>query len=184
VASPNGGDGKTSVTLSMAQRFAERGHRVLAVDADTRKRTLSVNAGVQGPGLAGGLSRLVPLPEAVDSNEVLGCDILGTAGPLADPRLAQDVSAIFALIEAARASLRHRACGHAAAQCRGRCVALRRRGRQRRPLVALEPYVVGRHRGGARHAHQVEADPCGVVVTRAKPSALRQTAFSGYFRRV
>jgi Mrp family chromosome partitioning ATPase len=32
--------------------------------------------------------------------------------------------------------------------------------------------------------NQVEADPCGVVVTRAKPSALRQTAFSGYFRRV
>jgi Mrp family chromosome partitioning ATPase len=32
--------------------------------------------------------------------------------------------------------------------------------------------------------NEVEADPCGVVVTRAKPSALRQTAFSGDFRRV
>jgi Mrp family chromosome partitioning ATPase/LPS O-antigen subunit length determinant protein (WzzB/FepE family) len=184
VVSPNGGDGKTSVTLSMAQRFAERGHRVLAVDADTRKRTLSVNAGVQGPGLAGGLSRLVPLPEAVDSNEVLGCDILGTAGPLADPRLAQDVSAIFALIEAARASydivLVDTPPLNAVADALPYAV-------EADSVVLLSRW---NHTSSADieaaldMLNQVEADPCGVVVTRAKPSALRQTAFSGYFRRV
>jgi Mrp family chromosome partitioning ATPase len=183
VASPNSGDGKTSVTLSMAQLLSARGHKVLVVDADTRKRTLSVNAGVRGAGLAAVLAGVTALDDAVDHNATLGCDILGTRGPLAKPCLAQDVGAIFRLLDAARGS--HDVVLVDTPPLNAVADAL--------PYAVEADSIVVLSRWNATSAadmdaaldmlHQVEAEPCGVVVTQAKPSVLRQSAFRGYFRR-
>lgn len=183
VVSPHSGDGKTSVVLSMARQFAQRGHRTLVIDADTRKRTLSVNAGVTAPGLIPLLAGASTLAEAAEHSAELGCDILGNPGRVTEAGTTQEAGGIFRLLEAARD--------------RYGIVLI-----DTPPLNAVAdalPYAVDADSvllvarwnrtteadlaASLRMLVQVDTTPAGVVMTQVKPSVLRQAGYASYFER-
>ena len=183
VVSPHSGDGKTSAVLSMARQFAARGFRTLVIDADTRKRTLSVNAGFSSPGLTAALAG-EPLQGAVAQNPVLRCDVLGLPARVGEADAMPDVAAVLRLLEAARFAYDItiidtpplNAVADAlpfAAEADSVLLMARWNGTSAADLdAALETLA------------QIGATPCGVVVTQVKPSVLGQAGYASYFKRV
>jgi capsular exopolysaccharide synthesis family protein len=103
VASPQGGEGKSTVSANLAVSAAQSGLKVLLIDADLRRPAADRLFGVQaGPGLAALLTGEAEPPEAVRESGIPGLTVL-PAGPtvynpaelLTSPRLKE-------LLDAAR----------------------------------------------------------------------------------
>jgi hypothetical protein len=96
MVSPNRGDGKTSTTLSMARQVARRGQRALVSMPIRASAPCRVNTRFGGDGLIAVLEGSALLAEAVQANDILGCDMLGTCRHRHRSRRDPDVAAIFA----------------------------------------------------------------------------------------
>lgn len=72
------GEGKSTLTVSLAQNLSGLGMRVLLIEADLRRGTLSefVEAGGERPGLISAVTGRHPLSDAVLQSETLGVDLL------------------------------------------------------------------------------------------------------------
>jgi succinoglycan biosynthesis transport protein ExoP len=183
VVSPHSGDGKTSVVIQMARQFAERGHRTLIVDADTRKRTLSLHVGAAAPGLTGLLTGEATLADAVGHSAALGCDILGNPGRVAASGATHEAGGICRLMEAARQHydivlidtppLNAVADALPYAVDADSVLMVSRWNRTTEADLATS----------LRMLAQVDTSPAGLVVTRIKPSLLGQAGYASYFRR-
>jgi succinoglycan biosynthesis transport protein ExoP len=95
-----GGEGKTTTALDLARSIADAGERVLLVEADLRRPTLSATLGLDpGPGLSDVLAGQAELDAVVRPVEVEGLAVLpaGTVPPnpaelLGSPRMADLVA--------------------------------------------------------------------------------------------
>jgi tyrosine-protein kinase Etk/Wzc len=100
VTSPGAGDGKSFVTANLAHTFADRGHRVLLVDADIRRGVQHRRFGARRrPGLSDFLRGEAPLeaivqPTGHPSLSLIGCGVRATEAPelLGSPAMAQLVT--------------------------------------------------------------------------------------------
>ncbi|MEM6888570.1 MAG: AAA family ATPase [Pseudomonadota bacterium] len=97
------GEGKTSLALSMTQRMAGSGMKALLVDGDTRKRTVSRNAGYRGPGLRRVLDGSASLSDAATTIGVLEADVIGSESSVTNQSAAQNPIAMERFFEQARA---------------------------------------------------------------------------------
>ena len=81
------GDGKTSLTLALAQSLSRNNKRILVVDCDMRDRKLtrSVKGGAQQPGLTDVLAKRVPLEEAVVPLDAFDADVLCCGSGVQNP---------------------------------------------------------------------------------------------------
>ena len=71
------GEGKTTNSLALAQNFVGVGKKVLLMEGDLRRRTLTAQLkNVPGSGVVSVLSGDVGLEEAIFTDELLGCDVL------------------------------------------------------------------------------------------------------------
>jgi capsular exopolysaccharide synthesis family protein len=183
IVSPHSGDGKTSVALSMARQVSARGLRTLLIDADTRRRTVSVHADVVATGLIAVLSGAARLEEAAENNAVLGCDILGNPGRVTEPGRTLEVGGIFRLLEAARTNydvviidtppLNAVADALPYAVDADSVLLVSRWNRTTRDDLAASLGML----------RQIDTTPVGVVMTQVKPSVLSQAAYQSYFQR-
>ncbi len=183
IVSPHSGDGKTSVTLTMARQFAARGHRTLLIDADTRRRAASVNTGVDTPGLMAVLAGEVALFEAVSYNAALNCDVLGSPGRVTDTGAIQEVGGIYRLLEAARAHydvvLIDTPPLNAVADALPYAV-----DADSVLLLSRWNHTTGQDLSSSlRMLAQIDTAPSGIVVTQAKPSSLTTAGYSTYYQR-
>jgi capsular exopolysaccharide synthesis family protein len=100
ITSPGAGDGKSFVTANLAHTFADRGHRVLLVDADIRRGVQHRRFGARRrPGLSDFLRGEAPLeaiiqPTGYPSLSLIGCGVRATEAPelLGSPAMAQLVN--------------------------------------------------------------------------------------------
>ncbi|WP_051251217.1 CpsD/CapB family tyrosine-protein kinase [Paenibacillus harenae] len=77
VTSPNEGEGKSTATVNLAVCTAQRGDRVLMIDANFRNPILHQIFGVQtSPGLSNVLGQQLDVREAIYNTEVESLDIL------------------------------------------------------------------------------------------------------------
>lgn len=77
VMSAKPGEGKSTLSLSLAQRAAHRGHKTLLVDADMRKRRISRDFGYKGAGLRAVFDGSAPFEDAITSIDAINVDLLG-----------------------------------------------------------------------------------------------------------
>ncbi len=71
------GEGKTTNTLALAQNFVGIGKKVLLVEGDIRRRTMTAQlSNVPDHGIVSVLSGAVSAQEAIFQDDLLGCDIL------------------------------------------------------------------------------------------------------------
>lgn len=71
------GEGKTTNTLALAQNFTGIGKKVLLVEGDIRRRTMTAQLrNVPPQGIVSVLAGNIPAREAIFQDPVLGCDIL------------------------------------------------------------------------------------------------------------
>ncbi|WP_136444015.1 polysaccharide biosynthesis tyrosine autokinase [Pacificoceanicola onchidii] len=71
------GEGKTTVSMALAQNLAGMGKRVLLIEGDVRRRMLSAYFNIEKPkGLIGVLTEQHSLEEAVVTDEAIGIDVL------------------------------------------------------------------------------------------------------------
>lgn len=78
------GEGKSTISMSLARVLARTGKSVALVDADLRRPTIADSMGLkQKPGLVDVLSGQVTLEDALQADKVVGLDILtaGSHGP-------------------------------------------------------------------------------------------------------
>lgn len=77
VTSPSEGDGKSTATVNLAVCMAQRGDRVLIIDANFRSPIINKIFNVQtSPGLSNVLGQQLEIREAIYNTEVEGLDIL------------------------------------------------------------------------------------------------------------
>lgn len=77
ITSPSEGDGKTTAAVNLAVSMAQRGERVLLIDANFRNPMLHKVFGSQvSPGLSNVLAHQLSFPEAVQVTEVEGLELL------------------------------------------------------------------------------------------------------------
>ncbi|MBD2872051.1 CpsD/CapB family tyrosine-protein kinase [Paenibacillus arenilitoris] len=77
VTSPSEGEGKSTAAVNLAVCMAQRGDRVLVIDANFRNPMLHQIFGVQtSPGLSNVLGQQLEIREAIYNTEVEGLDIL------------------------------------------------------------------------------------------------------------
>jgi capsular exopolysaccharide synthesis family protein len=77
VTSPSEGDGKSTATVNLAVCMAQRGDRVLIIDANFRNPIINKIFNVQtSPGLSNVLGQQLEIREAIYNTEVEGLDIL------------------------------------------------------------------------------------------------------------
>lgn len=100
VTSPSEGDGKSTATVNLAVCMAQRGDRVLIIDANFRNPIINKIFNVQtSPGLSNVLGQQLEIREAIYNTEVEGLDILPSgqrlynSTELLDSQVMEDVMA-------------------------------------------------------------------------------------------
>lgn len=182
IASAHSSDGKSSAVVSMSRQFAARGYGVLVIDADIRKRTLSTAARFRAPGLTSFLNGEADLQEAVEHSSAANCDILGIPHRVANLAVIQDRAILSVLYQEARNQYDIILVDTP-------------------PLNAVSdalPFVVEADttlllarwnhttqddvESSLSTLNQIDARPCGIVMTQVQPSALRQARYAHYFK--
>lgn len=103
VTSPKQGDGKSTLVTNLAVSVAQAGRRVLLIDCDLRRPSLSTLLGVPAePRFASLLSGAIKLEAAAASTGVHNLDVITSALPADSPELLES-DAFAKLIESAKA---------------------------------------------------------------------------------
>lgn len=103
VTSPKQGDGKSTLITNLAVSVAQAGRRVLLIDCDLRRPSLSTLLGVPAePRFASLLSGTIELAAAAMSTGVHNLDVITSALPAVSPELLES-DAFGKLIESAKA---------------------------------------------------------------------------------
>lgn len=77
ITSPSGGEGKSTTVVNLAASMAQRGDRVLIIDANLRDPNLHKQFNTQiSPGLSNILAKQQPIEDTIQPTEIEGLDIL------------------------------------------------------------------------------------------------------------
>lgn len=79
VTSSQPGEGKTISTMALAQNCARAGHKVLLIEGDIRRRTLSAQLeGSHKWGIVSVLAGQATVEQAIFADDLIGCDVLAS----------------------------------------------------------------------------------------------------------
>ncbi|WP_232101713.1 CpsD/CapB family tyrosine-protein kinase [Paenibacillus sp. URB8-2] len=104
ITSPSTGEGKSTSAVNLAISFAQRGDKVLLVDANVRNPILNQVFGIkQWPGLSDGLATSIEFDEIVYPTNIDGLTVIPGGSPMPGAADLLDSQAMKELLERAKA---------------------------------------------------------------------------------